>query len=532
MFIIKKLKTTSENELYEKLMEKDFSFKSQIYLMLMFFVFPLFIINYTNLTRTKYVLFLILTLLFLASVLYTFCGLLLDGYKPKISLKFNENKAEFYLLCFLLFSVISYLLSPYKNIENPSGMSSFIFGYGRYDGFLTLTLYVLIFLLISKYGSFKKIHLYLVTISVCAMSFITIIQSFGYNPFWLFPDGGVGGIYMFASTIGNIDLLSTVFCITLPLISLSYLFLNVSEVLSALILFSVFLNTYSVFLIGVNSGNIAYITLFFILLPILLKKGVLLYKSLFLMSSILFAFSLRSLINLEYIQQAQKTNVSLSFSLLFCVALILGLLLWVFGFILLKKNREKILRFNLWHIVVLAEIIVISIILIYIYNYNFAHSDSGITKSLLSEISDLLHGKITMDSGTGRIGIWVESLKIALKSPIFGTGLGSYATVFMECSNGNYSSSSLVLDNPHNEYLSIFFTNGLIGLILYFAFLISVAFKSFKTLLKNDFTLIFFAVTLCYLIQAFFNFSIVICAPFFWICIALLQKSKNLNEIF
>lgn len=513
-------------------MKKDFGFKSQIYLMSMFFVFPLFIINYSNLTRTKYVLFLVLTLLFFASVLYSFCGLLLDGYKPRISLNIGENKAEFFLLCFLFFSVISYLLSPYKNIENPSGMSSFIFGYGRYDGFLTLSLYVLIFLLISKYGSFKKVHLYLVTISVCVMSIITIIQSFGYNPFWLFPDGGVGGIYMFASTIGNIDLLSCVFCITLPLISLSYLFLNTSRLLSTLILFSVFLNTYSVFLIEVNSGNIAYITLFFILLPVLLKKGVLLYKSLFLMFSIVFACSLRALINLEYIQQAQKTNVSLSFSFLFWISLILGLILLAVGFIQLKKNPEKIIRVNLWYIVVVAEIIVVSIILICIYNYSFADSDSGITKNLLSEIADLLHGKITMNSGTGRIGIWVESFKIALKSPVFGTGLGSYATVFMECSNGNHSSPSLVLDNPHNEYLSIFFTNGLIGLILYLAFLISVALKSFKTLLKNEFTLIFFAVTLCYLIQAFFNISIVICAPLFWISIALLQKSKDLNEDF
>ena len=247
------------------------------------------------------------------------------------------------------------------------------------------------------------------------------------------------------------------------------------------------------------------------------------------MSSIVFACSLRALINLEYIQQAQKTNVSLSFSLLFWISLILGLILLAVGFIQLKKNPEKIIRVNLWYIVVVAEIIVVSIILICIYNYSFADSDSGFTKNLLSEIADLLHGKITMNSGTGRIGIWVESFKIALKSPVFGTGLGSYATVFMECSNGNYSSPSLVLDNPHNEYLSIFFTNGLIGLILYLAFLISVALKSFKTLLKNEFTLIFFAVTLCYLIQAFFNISIVICAPLFWISIALLQKSKDLN---
>ena len=532
MLVIKKDKAVSDKVLYENLMHKNFGFKTQIYLMLMFSVFPLFIINYTNLTRTKYILFLVFTLLFFASILYTFCGLILDGYKPKISFKFNQNKAEFFLLCFLLFSVVSYLLSPYKNIENPNGMSSFIFGYGRYDGFLTLSLYVFVFLLISKFGSFKKTHLYLVTISVCVMSLITVIQSFGFNPFWLFPDGGDGGIHMFASTIGNIDLLSTVFCITLPLISLSYLFLNVSRLLSALILFAVFINTYSVFLIGVNSGNVAYLTLFAIILPVLLKKGFLLYKSLFLMSSIIFACSGRALINLEYIQEAHKTNISLSFSLLFWSSLIIGFILFVFGFILFKKNREKILKVNRWYIVVIAELIVLSIVLIYIYNYSFTDSDSGVAKSLLSEISDLLHGKITMSSGTGRIGIWFESFKIALKSPLFGTGLGSYAKVFLECSESNYSSTSLILDNPHNEYLSIFFTNGLIGLILYFGFLISVAFKSFKTLLKNEFTLIFFSVTLCYLIQAFFNFSIVICAPLFWISIALLQRSKDFNEYF
>ena len=69
-----------------------------------------------------------------------------------------------------------------------------------------------------------------------------------------------------------------------------------------------------------------------------------------------------------------------------------------------------------------------------------------------------------------RVGLYSRTLKLMEQHSTFRTIIGGGAGSFEQESQKNH----YVMTNPHNEYLLIFFENGVIGLLLFLAFLILV----------------------------------------------------------
>lgn len=512
----KRKKAISRIIVYQK---KAFEFL----LLLFFSAFPLAVWhNYNNITEVKLCVFCGLSILTLITELYFYLGLKLEGYnRPKPNTHFNITNA--FLIIYLAINLLSFILSPYKELLNDSGKPAFLFGSGRYDGYILLLLYALVFLVFSKFSAFNKSHVVLCGTVTFIIAVIGIIQRFGINIFYLYPRESFTGRWNnFISTIGNSDIYSCLICIFVPIIITSYILLDFNRIHSCIFLSS---TAFSVFLIctSKSSAGISSILLtFLVVLPLLQKTFKNLKKSINGIISVLSGISFNSMLKIKYLKSENKYQVKLYFDTLAIVIIAFIIVLLITRLIIAKQEDNRSLNKKFAMHLYGSELLFSAFVLIWIYW--FYKPTEGINRDLLSEIYDIIHGKISDTTGTYRIGIWKRSIEAGKEHLLFGTGMGSFIKVFYETPENEFTLiKDALLDNAHNEYIQNFIASGLVGLTAYLGFIVSAFISVFKQ--KNDYTVILGTAVFCYCIQAFFNFSIVITAPFFWLCIALMCGS-------
>lgn len=175
------------------------------------------------------------------------------------------------LLAFMAVCLISTLLSSRPRILPKAD--------GRHNVLLTYCLYALVVLASAHFGDAEKSLLYAfaAAYSICCM--IAVIQLLGYNPLGLFPnhlnyyDPFVREIAPFLGTVGNIDLLSALHCLGIPM-SAAYLVLGRGKS-RALFLIPLSLGLVCMFWVRVASGILALLStamLFSVFLPSLLNR--------------------------------------------------------------------------------------------------------------------------------------------------------------------------------------------------------------------------------------------------------------------
>ena len=116
-----------------------------------------------------------------------------------------------FVLLYLLFTLISALLSPYPE--------SVLLGASRSEGLLTISFYCIGFFLISCFARPKKWMLWLLSSVVAVFCTIGILQRLNFNPFSLYPTVRTACDYShsFLSTVGNIDYVAAFLCIVIPI---------------------------------------------------------------------------------------------------------------------------------------------------------------------------------------------------------------------------------------------------------------------------------------------------------------------------
>lgn len=138
-------------------------------------------------------------------------------------------------------------------------------------------------------------------------------------------------------------------------------------------------------------------------------------------------------------------------------------------------------------------------------------------------------------SGSNRIFIWKRAIKLIPIHPILGCGPDCFSIVFMDKYKNDVDTlwqKNLVVDKAHNEYLQIAVTTGIPSLIIYLLFVGFIIRDSYRKI-KNGFTKILpvYMSVIGYLIQAFFNISVISVAPLFWIFLGLLSHYNYYNKI-
>ena len=188
----------------------------------------------------------------------------------------------------------------------------------------------------------------------------------------------------------------------------------------------------------------------------------------------------------------------------------LGVLLLVTLFRFLpKKARLAVLLF----LVILALLVV----------WFWPGSQGGVW-----ELHEMLHGRTRLSFGSNRVAVWDYSLRMSKGHLLLGGGSGTFTSRF----NSFLSEQGLVIpneqdgiplpdyfDNPHNEYLAHLTDHGIPAVLLFIGLLLLSVYRKRDGLLPLPAPCS--AAVLCYMVQAFFSFSVCLVAPMFWVILAL-----------
>lgn len=147
------------------------------------------------------------------------------------------------------------------------------------------------------------------------------------------------------------------------------------------------------------------------------------------------------------------------------------------------------------------------------------------------ETKEITRGNVDDSYGTKRMFIWKSTLKIVPKNIIHGVGIENFIRAFngrilIRSYNKNGQIKYNVYDKAHNEYLQILITEGIFSLLSYLAFYGLIIVNGVKRSFTNKEIYLILPI-IGYLVQAFFNISVIEVAPIFYISLGLCVEREN-----
>lgn len=210
--------------------------------------------GYTAIFDAKCTLFTLLSLAYIAGTV------ILGIEKRKASLP------EACALLYLFFTLLSALLSQH--------FPKTLLGVSRFEGALTIGIYVLVFIFVSRHWQWQDSFVPFISIVMLVQSFVVFLQLMGFNALWLYPEGADYYIALeryngaFISTVGNADIASAFFSLMTPVLWVMFFGYKKYRPLTFL---SAVASLLCVLLMSVTAGVVAMlVTLFafiFLLLP-------------------------------------------------------------------------------------------------------------------------------------------------------------------------------------------------------------------------------------------------------------------------
>lgn len=199
---------------------------TSVYLALMMTVFLFYTgtLGFQGIAEAKYSAFLTLCGGYVACMLLLLVETVLVGggkFPSPRTLLAESSWVQRLLTVYLVVTWISTVLSPHFPVT--------VLGATRDEGALTITIYVLSFLLVSVFGRIEKWMLSLFAATVSFFDLICILQLFGLNPFTLYPEGynyfGADVDYYgaYLGTIGNVGLVAAFLCLAIPIFWVTFL---------------------------------------------------------------------------------------------------------------------------------------------------------------------------------------------------------------------------------------------------------------------------------------------------------------------
>lgn len=412
------------------------------YIFIMLTAFPLFtgVTGYLYLGLKKFFFFLLFTMLWLSGLLVCLavrCIKLRRIVKPR--------QTDWYIIGFLLVAAASTIHSSYGVL-----LSTEI---GRYDSLLTYLLYGVILLSISHYGQEKRYYLYAFAFSYTLCCVVALLQLFGWNALWLYPDQMnyhdpyVLETGVFLGTMGNIDIFSALHCIAIPIFIGSTILGRRKN--RFFLLIPVFLGLTTLIAAGVASGILALSVTMILSLPAICA-----------------------------IKHQERTGKKLPRWFLFSGLLILLSALALFFYLPLRSGT----LFEIQRVI----------------HGEFRDEYGSSRIRIWKEVIEVYRNNVFLGIGPGTLDYYLD-IRFERYSELLGEILFSY------------------VDNAHNEYLQLLVSFGLLGFIPFCILLLDTWYGILSNLEQSKTLQILAPAFLCYLIQAFFNIGNIIVVPIFFI---------------
>ena len=470
--------------------------------------------GYMNITATKYDAFKWLTVVFVIV-----CGLIWTGFymeKKLLRTRAAEGQQKLTLpqilmLAFILWSALSAVLSSYPFSEVWQGQ-------GRSEGLLGVLLYGAVFLLLSFWGEYSDRYTFALAIMAVVQGVMMVMQAFGSTI--LYPEGLSYADTGFLGTIGNVDCVAGIVSIVVPALACGFVMVAAKWRYLCLPGFALLL--YIQFFTDVDTGKIALAAALVVVLPFLLTQRRHIADTMVVGAVTALVFAVYKA--LTFIRTVEETTAVFTMGkaswLMLAVAVVL-LAVAAFLYWRDKKTEGKPLHIKPKTIriaVAAIEAVAIVAAVVFLYTYSGEHR-------LLIEISQMLHGELSDNAGTGRGIVWKNCIAFIRETPIIGSGPGTFAARHEPFNTTQY------FDLAHNDFLQIGVCQGLVGLALYVAFLVSLAVRALRVAPRCSQIVIFGGAAVGYLVYSFFVFSIGIVSPLFWVMVGIMDKMVRQVEM-
>lgn len=154
---------------------------------------------------------------------------------------------------------------------------------------------------------------------------------------------------------------------------------------------------------------------------------------------------------------------------------------------------------------------------------------------MLGDVHAALHGNVPRSIDSGRLYIWRSVLERVPKHLLLGTGPDTMCLSDIKPFERVDEAAKTVyigrIDAAHNEYLNVLYHQGIFALVAYLGGLMCLAWRWFQRAQQDAAAAILGAAALSYAIQAFFNISMFMTAPFFWLVLGLLEARCRVDKI-
>nr|MCR4989240.1 hypothetical protein [Lachnospiraceae bacterium] len=183
----------------------------KIYTLLIFGLLPLVVHKgYHDMGDIKFAFFRGASVLLFDAIIILFVISFIKSSDLKTFFKIRLRTADYFAICFLVFSFISFLRSSYKEDA--------LWGFESWNmGLLSQLLFVFIFFCVSRSDDAGDIVFYVSGVAGTIVSVIAILQRFGFDPFGFYR--GIEDVYRheFLSTIGQKTWFSSYLMIAIPM---------------------------------------------------------------------------------------------------------------------------------------------------------------------------------------------------------------------------------------------------------------------------------------------------------------------------
>lgn len=126
--------------------------------------------------------------------------------------------------------------------------------------------------------------------------------------------------------------------------------------------------------------------------------------------------------------------------------------------------------------------------------------------------------------GSGRLGIWKDTIEVIKDNWLIGVGVDNLYLAEYRENLGLY-----ITKKAHNYFLQVFVTSGIFAFVGYIAWFINLLVKSYKS--KNKFLILYFSISVAYIVQGMFNISDVAVTPYFFIISGIMMGLiDNINR--
>ena len=193
---------------------------------------------------------------------------------------------------------------------------------------------------------------------------------------------------------------------------------------------------------------------------------------------------------------------------------VVGLMAVLLYILIYCIKKKKILK-------IIATIIIVIVSVIITTNLGKTNVIKDV-QTTSQEAMQVAKGNAQNSFGSGRMYIWKETLKIVPKYFWFGAGIDNLYYAF-GVEPLKMENIDIAVDKAHNEYLQILVTEGIFTLISYIMLYFVVLKNGIKQSFKDDKIYLILPI-IGYLIQAFFNISVIEVAPIFYIALGLADK--------